>query len=219
MKVKCAIFDFDGTLFDSMTIWENVAEIYLRSVHVVPKPTIGDDIREMCLHQSASYMREEYGLPLSVEEIMEGINQTVEKFYLYEVLPKPGVTHFLEKLQKAGIPMCIATATDRYQIEAALKRCGMEQYFDGIFSCSEVGHGKDEPVIYRKAMESFDADRSTTIVFEDAYHAAKTAKDDGFVITAVFDESEKKQEALRELAEFCFTDFEHTEGFWERLEG
>ena len=219
MKLKCAIFDFDGTLFDSMHIWENVAEIYLHTLDIVPKPTLRDDVREMCLHQSARYLQENYDLPLSVEQIIEGINRTVEDFYLNQVLPKPGVTSFLEQMQRAEIPMCIATATDRYQIEAALKRCGMAHYFDVIFTCSETGHGKDEPVIFRKAMASFDADRSTTIVFEDAYHAARTAKDDGFVVAAVFDESEKKQKELRELADFYIVDYEDAETFWERLEG
>ena len=219
MKLKCAIFDFDGTLFDSMHIWESVAEIYLRSLDIVPKPSLRDEVREMCLHQSATYMREEYDLSLSVEQIMEGINQTVEDFYLYQVLPKAGVIPVLERLYHAKIPMCIATATDRYQIEAALKRCGMAHYFDEIFTCSEVGHGKDEPAIYRKAMACFDVDRSTTIVFEDAYHAVRTAKKDGFVVAAVFDQSEKRQEEIRELADFCIADYEHMEALWERLEG
>lgn len=218
MKLKCAIFDFDGTLFDSMHIWESVAEIYLRSLDIVPKPTVRNDVREMCLHQSANYLREEYDLPLSVEQIMEGINQTVEDFYLYHVLPKPGVITVLEQMQNAEIPMCIATATDRHQIEAALERCGMTHYFDKIFTCSEVGHGKDEPEIFRKAMACFDADRNTTIVFEDAYHAVRTAKEDGFVVAAVFDQSEKRQEEIRKLADFCIADYENMEAFWERLE-
>lgn len=79
----------------------------------------------------------------------------------------------------------------------------MRPYFDAIFTCGEVGHGKDEPIIFRRAMESFHADRTTTVVFEDAFHAAKTAKDDGFFVAAVFDSSEKQQEALR-LSSDCF---------------
>ena len=152
MKLKCAIFDFDGTLFDSMFIWDNVGEIYLRSIGKEPKPSMREDVRALSLYQSACYFKQEYDLSLSVEEIMTGINQTIEHFYIYEVLPKPGVADFLKRMHKAGISMCIATASDRYQIEAALRRCGMEHYFDAIFTCSEVGHGKDEPVIYQKAM-------------------------------------------------------------------
>lgn len=150
---------------------------------------------------------------------MDGINRTIEHFYIHEVQPKPGVTKFLEQLKQAGIPMCIATASDRYQIDAALSRCKMEHYFDAIFTCSEVGHGKDEPTIFRKAMEHFYADRSTSVVFEDAIHAIQTAKTDGFVVVAVYDSSEKRQTEIRELSDCYLADFEHTEEFWNLLRG
>ena len=215
MKVKCAIFDFDGTLFDSMHIWDNVGEIYLHSLGKEPKPSLRDDVRTLSLHQSACYLKQEYNLSLTVGEIMTGINQTIEHFYLYEVQPKPGVVDFLKQIQKAGIPMCIATATDRYQIEAALSRCRMTDYFDAIFTCNEVGHSKDEPHIFRKAMEYFAADRSSAVIFEDALHAIQTAKADGFAVVAVFDNSEKQQNEIRDLSDCYITDFEHGEEFWE----
>lgn len=219
MKIKCAIFDFDGTLFDSMFIWESVGEIYLRSLGKEAKASLREDVRALSLYQSACFMREEYDLSLSVEQIMEGINQTVENFYIHEVLPKSGVMDFLERMRKVKIPMCIATASERYQIQAALSRCGMEQYFEAIFTCGEIGHGKDEPVIFQKAMMHFGADRSTTIVFEDAIHAVKTAKADGFMVAAVFDDSEKRQSEIRILSDCYISDFENTEDFWKFVSG
>ena len=129
MNIKCAIFDFDGTLFDSMFIWDEIGERYLRSLGKEPKPSMREAVRTLSLYQAACYLRREYNLPLSTEGIMKGINQMVEHFYLSEILPKPGVCEFLEHMKKAGISMCIATASERYQIEAALKRCGMSQYF------------------------------------------------------------------------------------------
>ena len=219
MKIKCAIFDFDGTLFDSMFIWDNVGEMYLHSLGKEPKPSMREDVRALSLYQSACYFKKEYDLSLSVEQIMEGINQTIEHFYIHEVLPKPGVVNFLERMKKSNVQMCIATASDRYQIEAALSRCGMEDYFEAIFTCSEVGHGKDEPVIFQKAMEHFNADRSVTVVFEDAIHAILTAKADGFVVATVYDKSEKRQSEIYELSDCYISDFEHTEEFWKFASG
>ena len=83
MKIECAIFDFDGTLFDSMFIWDNVGEIYLRSLGKEPKASISEDVRTLSLYQSACYFKEKYEIDLSVEEIMAGINQTIEHFYIY----------------------------------------------------------------------------------------------------------------------------------------
>lgn len=219
MKISCAIFDFDGTLFDSMYIWDNVGELYLRSLGKEPKPSLREDVKTMSLYQSACYLKQEYDLPISIEEIITGINQTIEHFYIHEILPKRGVVDFLEQMKKAQVPMCIATASDRYQIESALCRCKMEHYFDAIFTCSEVGHGKDEPVIYQMATALFGADHSNTLVFEDALHAIQTAKADGFMVVAVFDSSEKQQDEIRAISDHYMKDFEQTKEFWQWLEG
>ena len=45
MKLKCVIFDFDGTLFDSMYLWDTVAESYVRSRGKEPKPTVREEVR------------------------------------------------------------------------------------------------------------------------------------------------------------------------------
>ena len=214
MKIKCAVFDFDGTLFDSMYIWDNVAHTYLRSLGKTPTSTLREDVRALSLYQSACYFKKDYDLSLSAEEIVTGINKIIERYYLHEVLPKAGVVEFLEQLKNSGVTMCIATATDRYLIESALKRCKMEHYFDAIFTCGEVGHGKDEPVIFRKAMESFDADLVETLVFEDALHAVCTAKADEFTVIAVADDSEMRQSEIYKLSDFYIESFENTEAFW-----
>ena len=173
--LKGLIFDFDGTLFDSMFIWDTAGESYLRSIGKKPETDLQKILKPMSLLQSAEYIREKYQIPLSVEEIMDGVNRTVEGFYFHTVEPKPGVIAFLEELYRRNIKMCIATATDRYQVEAALQRCKMRHFFSEIFTCTEVGSGKDRPEIFRKAMEYLQTDRTTTAVVEDAYHAAFTA--------------------------------------------
>ena len=217
MQLKCAIFDFDGTLFDSMFIWDTVGEVYLRSIGKEPKPSMREDVRALSLYQSSCYFKEEYDLDLSAEEIMAGINKTVENFYINEIQPKAGVVDFLTQLKKQGVATCIATASEYYQIEAALKRCQMEHLFDAIFTCTEVGHGKDEPIIFQKAIECFNAERDNTIIFEDALHAVQTAKSDRFKVVVVFDSSEKRQVEIRQLSDFYITDFEQTDGFWQSV--
>jgi len=213
--LKAAIFDFDGTLFDSNYVWSTAGERFFQSIGVVPKDNLQQEIRTMSLYQSGCYIREEYRLSLAVEEIMEEINWIVEDAYFYEVMPKSGVIPFLHALKAEGIRLCIATATDRYQIEAALKRCGIFDFFDGIFTCSEVGHGKDEPVIFRKAMEYLGNDRSNTVIFEDALHAVQTAKADDFLTVGICDSYIQEQEQLQTLCDCYLKDFRQTEPFWK----
>ena len=213
--LKGAIFDFDGTLFDSMFIWNTAGETYLRSIGIEPREDLRKVLKTMSLLQSATYIREKYAVELTLEEIMDGINRTVEGFYFHTVQPKEGVATFLEQMKKQGVKICIATATDRYQVEAALKRCCMEHFFSEIFTCTDVGHGKDEPFIFRKAMDYLGTTRENTVVFEDAYHAAKTAKADGFVTVAVYDSHEEKQKELQALSDFYFENYTETDTFWK----
>ena len=126
MKLKCVIFDFDGTLFDSMYLWDTVAESYVRSRGKEPKPTVREEVRALSLLQAAEHLKKEYDLAETPEEIMAGIDRIIEHFYRDEVQPKPGVVPFLKELRAKGVDVCIATATDRYLIEAALRRCGIE---------------------------------------------------------------------------------------------
>lgn len=213
--LKGAIFDLDGTLFDSMFIWDTAGEVYLRSVGIEPRGDLQKVLKPMSLLQSATYIREKYGLSLTVEEIMDGINRTVEDFYFHTVQPKEGVVAFLEQMKNQGVKMCIATATDRYQAQAALKRCGMEAFFSEIFTCTDVGHGKDEPFIFEKALEHLSTTKTDTIIFEDAYHAARTAKAYGLITVAVYDSYETKQAELHRVSDCFIEDFTQTENFWK----
>ena len=213
--IQGIIFDFDGTLFDSMFIWDTAGEVYLRSIGKEPEADLQKVLKLMSLLQSAQYIREKYQIPLSVEEIMDGVNRTVEGFYFHTVEPKPGVTAFLEELHRRNIKMCIATATDRYQVEAALQRCKMRHFFSEIFTCTEVGSGKDRPDIFRKAMEHLQTNRSTTAVVEDAYHAVYAAKQDGFLVVAVYDSHESRQQELLQLADVLLPDYLHLNNFWK----
>jgi len=124
----------------------------------------------------------------------------VDDFYRYEAQLKPHLKEFLAQLHETGVKMCIATATERSLVEAALARCGVLDYFSEIFTCSSVGAGKDEPTIYREALNFLGTDRTNTMVFEDSLHALTTAKKDGFYTTAVYDSHEENQEEIQRLA-------------------
>lgn len=215
MKLRGAIFDFDGTLFDSMSIWDTAGEKYLRSAGKTPEENLQQTLKTMSLRQSACYLRQRYALQQSVEEIMDGVNRTVEDFYFYQAQPKPGVMALLEELRRRGTALCIATATDRYQIDAALRRCGMDGFFREIFTCTGVGHGKDEPAIFEQALGFLGTQKEETPVFEDAFHGARTAKAAGFPLIGVYDAHESRQAELQALSDCYLRDFFRLEAFWQ----
>jgi len=199
--MKAAIFDLDGTLLDSMFIWDTFGEVYLRSIGVEPREGVNREVGNMSIVQAAQYFRAEYGVPFSEAEIMDGINRLAEHAYMDVVELKPGIRRWLEMLAARGVRMCVATATDRYLVDAALTRCGVREYFAEIFTCTEVGSGKDTPEIFRRAMAFLGGNRENTAIFEDALYAIKTAKADGFFVCALHDIHERGREEVRALAD------------------
>ncbi len=185
--IKALIFDFDGTLADSLSIWEDLGDRYLRSQGKIPEEELNKKLETMSLNQAAAYMKEQYGLEGGIRDIVDGINAVMETFYLEEVKLKPGAMKMLDELGARKVPMSIATASDRYLVEGALERLGIGHMFLEIFTCSEVEAGKDEPRIYQAAAENFGVRPEEVLVLEDAYYAARTARSAGFRVCGVFD--------------------------------
>ena len=213
--IRGAIFDMDGTLLDSMYIWHTIGEDYLRSLGIEPRENLAAVFKTFTMEQSARYYQEHYGVTLSVQEIIAGVNKLVEDFYRYTAKLRPGVAEFLETLRRAGVRMNIATATDRYLVEAALSRNGVLGYFEHIFTCTEVGCGKERPDIYEAALRALGTKKADTWVFEDAFHAAQTAANAGFPVLGIYDPSEKDQEGLIKSARVYLESFTRPEAFLE----
>jgi HAD superfamily hydrolase (TIGR01509 family) len=206
--IKGAIFDLDGTLLDSMSVWDTIGEDYLRSLGIEPRENLAETFKTFTLEESAEYYRTHYGVTLSVEEIVNGVNLMIEDFYRNTVLLKEGVADFLARLSNDGVKMCIATVTDKYLVEAALIRLNVRQYFGEIFTTAEVGCGKNDPKIYRTALAYLGTEKQETLVFEDVLHALMTAKNDGFSVVAVYDEHESRQNEMRLVADYYILNFQ-----------
>lgn len=215
--LKGAIFDLDGTILDSMSIWDTIGEDYLRSLGIEPKENLKETFKTFTLKQAAEYYRKNYGVTLSVSGIIDGVNKMVERYYTETVPLKSGVKVFLEKLKANDVKMCIATVTDRQLVEAALDRLGVRDYFSEIFTCASVGHSKEEPHIYREAQKHLGTAKNETVVFEDALHALKTAKSDGFITVGVFDIHEENQAELKTTADHYIEDYSEFDKFWSSI--
>lgn len=203
-----AIFDFDGTLLDSMFIWDTIGEDYLRTLGKEPHEDLKETFMTLTLEEAAEYYREHYKVTLSVTEIVDSINAMVEGIYRTKVTLKPGVMAYLRLLKERGVKMCVATVTDRYLVEDTLERLGILHYFSGIFTCAEVGYGKDKPIICQKALEHLGTAKEETFVFEDSLFALETAKADGFPTIGVYDVHESRQEEMKRLADCYVRSFE-----------
>lgn len=205
--IKGAIFDFDGTLVDSMFIWDTFGEDYLRILGKEPRENLTETFKTFTLEQAAEYYREHYGVTLSVEEILDGENKMIAEIYRTKVSLKDGVYEFLSALKAQGVKMCVATVSDRVIVEDVLARLGIRDCFIAVLTSSEVGFGKDTPHLYRAALKTLETSKEETAVFEDVLHALTTAKQDGFIAVAVYDSHEFRQTEMKALADYYIADY------------
>lgn len=201
MNFKGAIFDLDGTLFDSMKMWKNLAFDYVKSLGKDAEPQLDSVLASLTLQQAIEYCLKKYGIDGTAEEHARRVNEMVAAFYFNKVTLKPGVKEFIEKLSAAGVKMCIATATDIRLVEPAVKRNGIFDYFSEIYTCSGVGANKQTSKIYDIALSHLGTAKEETLVFEDAYYAALTAKNAGYKVIGVYDENEPRTSQVEEMCD------------------
>lgn len=212
--IRGAIFDFDGTLFDTMGIWDELIAEAFCELGCEYTPELLNKLKVMSFQESTAFLKETFHIPETEEEIRERIDRMAEEQYFYKVLPKPGAPEFLAALHSRGVKMCIATATERYMVKAALERCGLASYFSDILACADTGRGKEAPDIFRAALKSLGTERDDTAVFEDSAHALRTAARDGFRTVGIFDRHEVESETAREFSKLYLPDFRDMSGFW-----
>lgn len=205
-RFKAAIFDYDGTVVDSMGMWRSTGSSYARKLGAELSDEEADrklntQLRGLSLEESAALFREEYGAKGTDEEILADVLDMVFVNYENNIECKKGIIDVLEDLQANGVKMCIATASQRRMIESANARLGIGKYFDKVFTCLELETNKREPDIYMKAAEFFGCDVSEILVFEDVLHAANTAARAGFPVVGVYDEeSAQEKEQLKSIS-------------------
>ena len=217
--IRAAIFDLDGTLLDSNPYWDKAPEAYLASVGVTAEPGIEKTIFAMTLPEAVEYLRRTYGLSQTGQEITDGVNAMMERFYLREVPVKEGIPALLDALNDRGMAMMVASVTDRSLVETVLRRHGLLERFAGVITTDEVGKGKQEPDIYLQAAERLGCAPGEVLVFEDALHALRTAKKAGFPVVGVFDETSREVwEEIRAVSDWNLPDFSNLDGLLAAME-
>lgn len=216
MRIDGAIFDLDGTLTDSMHLWDEAPKALVRRYGGQPPEDLAAALKEMGRREASEYLIATFHMDCTPEKAMDDINELVTAAYRDQVPLKPGADRLLRQLAAMGIPCAVATASEVFQAQAALERLGVWDCFRFAVSCIQYGP-KTGPDVYLEAARRLGGTPERTIVFEDALHAAQTAKRAGFLVAGVYDPSaESDRAALERVCDWYLPRLDG-EAFWNVL--
>ncbi|MBR1445158.1 MAG: HAD family phosphatase [Firmicutes bacterium] len=207
-KIKCAIFDLDGTILDSMWVWEEIDKNFLAKRNIVMPNDYQDVVKPLGFEKAAVYTIKRFGLEESAEDIIKEWFDMAYKAYSEDVKSKDNVYEYLSFLRSMGIKMGIATASERKLFTPALKNNKIFDFFDEITTVDEVKRGKGFPDVYEKTADKLGYKAYESIVFEDILAGIKGAKDGGFITVGVYDRrSLHEKKDILEIADLYIVNF------------
>ena len=207
VKYNTYIFDFDGTLVDSMPLFASIMLKILDENGIKYEDDIIKIITPLGYAGTAQYFKE-LGISLSKEELLRLMNEYVYYEYAYKIQPKPNVISVLEKLKSIGANLNVLTASPHTVLDICLKRIGIYDLFTNVWSCDDFSTTKSDPLIYAKAAEKLGQPVENVLFLDDNYNANKTAKIAGMNVCGVFDDSSAEYvSAVKTIADYYIYDF------------
>lgn len=186
------IFDFDGTLVDSMPHWSEKMLNILRTTNTPYPADVIKRITPLGDLGTAKYFRDELGVPLTLEEMFARMDAYALPKYRDVIGLKEGVLDYLtllRTLRNDGCSLHVLTASPHKMVDPCLKRLGIFDWFGNVWSCDDFGTTKSNPQIYVEAVKRIGADIADAVFFDDNIHAVKTSLKAGLYTIGVYDAS------------------------------
>ena len=200
---KAFIFDLDGTLLDSMPLWDDVYSAPFRDADIdVPEGYLLA-VNHLSLKDCADYTLKNTPLSISEQKLVDIWNKHSHYAYENTVPLKEGAKELLGFLHDNGVRLAVATALPYDLFVPCLKRLEVYGLFDCFVSTDDVSKGKDSPEVYLRAARKLGLQPSDCVVAEDSHIGIKSAKDADFSTVGVYDKtSEKYTDLIRSFSDF-----------------
>jgi HAD superfamily hydrolase (TIGR01509 family) len=202
------LFDFDGTLVDSMPVYGATILRVLDENGATYPENIVKIVTPLGLAGTAEYFIRELGVDRPLAELVAQMTSYMVEAYTHRVPAKPHVAQTLRALRARGDRLNVLTASPHTTLDPCLKRLGLYNLFDHVWSCEDFATSKADPAIYHMAAERMGVPVGEVIFLDDNYNADLTAKNAGARVFGVFDESSADMEGeIRAITERYVRDF------------
>lgn len=202
------LFDMDGTLADSMWLWDNFLGTFLESYKKKGDAEAKIKFDTLPLRESAEYIAKRYSLPLSGEDIFREWTAEIQYKYWKELGLKQGARQYLHYLKEKGKKIALVTANHRELAEGLLDHHDVLRLFDVLVCGDQMETDKSDPEYYRYALRRMGGTAEYAVLFEDTFAALRTARRVP-VDTVIIEDFSARQDRddLMEKADLYIRDF------------
>lgn len=198
LKNKNIIFDLDGVIINSESVWQKGMDIFLEGLgqekasEAFSKKLIGISEKE-----AAKLIKEKYLLRQDPEEIIEMREEIIRNLHAIDTVLFPGVFRLLLELEYNGISTALATSSSRHLVDYVLAKFGLRPYFNYVLCGDEVKKGKPHPEIYLETASRMNVKPNDCLVIEDSINGIKAARAAGMKTIAVLHDGKFSEKELK----------------------
>ncbi len=205
---KAVIFDLDGTLIDSIPVWEEVDRRWLTLHGIDVTDEILARFKTMEFSAAAEYVRNELGVNKSNEVLFAQWTDMIFKAYSELIPLKSYAKEILSKYKNEGKKILLATSCRKECCYASLKHLEIDSFFDEIVFTEDVGRGKEHPDIYLRCAETASVNAEDCLVFDDIYDALLSAHKAGMDFCTVYDkDTSRPLSSMKKESEYFIESF------------
>lgn len=174
--IKAVIFDFDGLVLDTETVWY---EAYREVLKKQFQFDLSIEEFSKCVGSSDtglfSYLKQEIGDHVEIDDLRRSTSE-IHRKNIKEIQAREGVEDYLRDAKKAGLKVSLATSSTRNWAVTHLTNLGLLSYFDHLITQDDVEHIKPAPDLFLKALKVLEVEPDEAVVLEDSLNGLLAAQ-------------------------------------------
>ena len=180
----------DGLLIDSEPLWQEAQLEAFKKVGIELNKDLCLQTMGLRVDKVVDYWHEKYPWEnYSKKEIEDEILKNVIKLVKEKGAPRNGVEYILNYVKSKGVKIALASSSPMILIKETVKKLGVENYFEELYSAEFEEYGKPHPGVYITASKMLDVSAESCIAFEDSFNGLLSAKSAMMKCVCVPDES------------------------------
>ena len=186
-SIAAVIFDMDGVLADSETLWNDIDGTLLADYGIAYKGEYKHEVLGKGFALALQFYKDAFALDAEIATMAVRRTSIATDYYANRIPMFPAAPEVLAQLKRSGLKIGLASSSVGALVLPFLERCDLLSYFDAIVTGEQVQHGKPNPDIYLKAASNLGVEPAKCLVVEDALSGIQAGLSAGMTVVAIPD--------------------------------